>query len=216
MMPQLPANFPLAFYLILCYFLYMTVIRAFIAVDLSAEVLGRLEYLSGQLKAHMPAKAVRWVPAKNIHLTLKFLGDVSVSNLDVLYKILEAEAGKQPEFEVRVAGLGAFPSTHRPRVIWVGVEAPAELSALQRCIEAETSRLGYVGEERDFSPHLTLGRVSRNVTASELRQISEALVGAKAGALGICPIKAVHLYRSELNPQGSIYTRLYSAGLRSN
>lgn len=192
----------------------MTVVRAFIAVDLSAEVLGRLEYLSGQLKGRIPGTAVRWVTVKNIHLTLKFLGDVSISNLDILYKILEVEASKQPEFEIRVAGLGAFPSTNRPRVIWVGVEAPGELSGLQRGIETETSRLGYTGEERGYSPHLTLGRVSRTVTAPELRQISDALVGAKVGLLGLCLIKAVHLYRSELNPQGSIYTKLYSGELR--
>jgi 2'-5' RNA ligase len=194
----------------------MSVVRAFIAVDLSPEVLGRLEYLSGQLKGRMPGSAVRWVPARNIHLTLKFLGDVSVSNLDMLYKVLEVEASKIPEFEIRVAGLGAFPSTNRPRVIWVGIEAPAELSVLQRGIESETSRLGYTGEERGYSPHLTLGRVLRNVTAPELRQVSDALVEAKVGLLGVSLIKGVYLYRSELNPQGSIYTKLYSGELRRN
>ncbi len=195
----------------------MGIIRAFIALDLSPEVLGRLEYLAGQLKGRLSGAQVRWVSVQNIHLTIKFLGDVSVNNLGVLNKIVENEAHQQVEFEIRVAGLGAFPSTNRPRVIWVGVEAPGNLSALQHKIDNETARLGYASEGRDYSPHLTLGRVARNVSDGELRRISEALVSLKASQLGACLIQAVHIYRSDLNPQGSVYTKLFSADLqRSN
>ena len=192
----------------------MGIIRAFIALDLSPEVLGRLEYLAGQLKGRLSGAQVRWVSVQNIHLTIKFLGDVSVNNLGVLNKIVENEAHQQVEFEIRVAGLGAFPSTNRPRVIWVGVEAPGNLSALQRNIDTETAKLGYASEGRDYSPHLTLGRVARNVSDGELRRISEALVSLKASQLGACLIQAVHIYRSDLNPQGSVYTKLFSADLQ--
>jgi len=192
----------------------MGIIRAFIALDLSPEVLGRLEYLAGQLKGRLSGAQVRWVSVQNIHLTIKFLGDVSVNNLGVLNKMVENEANQQVEFEIRVAGLGAFPSTSRPRVIWVGVEAPGNLSALQRNIDTETAKLGYASEGRDYSPHLTLGRVARNVSDGELRRISEALVSLKASQLGACLIQAVHIYRSDLNPQGSVYTKLFSADLQ--
>jgi 2'-5' RNA ligase len=192
----------------------MGVIRAFIALDLEQEVLHRLDTIIRQLKQSLDGVPVRWVQAKNIHLTLKFLGDVSEANLPVLYKILENEAIKHPSFEVFVAELGAFPNLNRPRVIWVGVQAPAELTALQHNIDTETARLGYQSEERGFSPHLTLGRVSRNATPNETHRIGEALQITKVNTLGVTRPQAVHFYRSDLNPDGAIYHCLYSAPLR--
>lgn len=191
----------------------MAVIRAFIAIDLSAEIQVRLDQVTEQLKSRLHNVPVRWVPAKNMHLTLKFLGDVSESNLDVLKKILRVETEKQPSFEFSVGVLGAFPSIHRPRVIWVGIEAPPELNALQQGIDEETSRLGYPREERPFSPHLTLGRVYRNADSGDVRQISEVLGSAKVGFLGATRARAVHLYRSDLRPEGAIYRQLFSAPL---
>lgn len=189
----------------------MSMIRAFIAVDLSTEVLCRLDDVYHQLKQRVPDRTVRWVPVKNIHLTLKFLGDVSESNLGVLYEILRKEAEKQATFDIQVSGLGAFPSTNRPHVLWAGVQAPPDLAALQRAIDLETARIGYTSEDRDFSPHLTLGRVTRNATPEEARRVGGALSNTQTGYLGTCRIKAVNFYRSDLNPQGSIYTRLYTA-----
>jgi 2'-5' RNA ligase len=189
----------------------MGMIRAFIALDLASETLQRLEEVNRQLKQRLPGPAVRWVAVKNIHLTLKFLGDVSEANLPVLYEILRKEADKQTSFEIRVGGLGAFPSVNRPRVIWVGVQAPSELATLQHMLDVETTRVGYASEERDFSPHLTLGRIARNATTDETRQIAGSLNVLKVGDLGASRILAVHFYRSDLTPQGSIYTRLYSA-----
>ena len=133
-------------------------------------MLQQLEEVNRHIKsARLPGAAVRWVAVKKIHLTLKFLGDVSESNLPVLYEILRREAEKQAAFEIQVGGLGAFPSVNSPRVIWIGVEAPAELAALQHGIDVETARVGYAGEERDFSPHLTLGRIAHNASSEERR-----------------------------------------------
>jgi 2'-5' RNA ligase len=190
-------------------------IRSFIAVDLSAEVLGKLDQVYRTLRQRLPARAVRWTPVKNIHLTLKFLGDVSEGNLTALFGVLHSETEKRSAFEIQVGGLGAFPSARRPRVIWVGVQAPPELEAIQHAIDLETARLGYASEERGFSPHLTLGRVSRQATPEEVRKIGEVIAEVQAGDLGACRIDAVHYYRSDLNPQGAIYTRLYTAPLRT-
>ncbi len=191
----------------------MGVIRSFIAVDLSNEVLGRLESVYHQLKQRLPGAPVRWTPVMNIHLTLKFLGDVSEANLRVLYEILKRESAKQAPFEIRVSGIGAFPSLSRPHVIWVGVQASPDLASLQHAIDIETARLGYASDERSFSPHLTLGRVGRSATAEEASQIGKSLSAIQVRDLGISPVQAVHFYRSDLNPQGSVYTRLYSAPL---
>jgi len=191
----------------------MSVIRAFIAIEMSTEIRRRLDQVSDELKQRLKDIPVRWVPVENIHLTLKFLGDVSVANLEVLKKILQSEIAGHHPFEMSVGELGAFPSNRRPRVIWVKVEAPAELEAVQRGIETESTRLGYAREERAFSPHLTLGRVSRNASSRDIRRISEVLDTYKVGFLGAARVQAVHLFRSDLKPGGAVYTCLFTVPL---
>jgi len=161
----------------------------------------------------LPEDAVRWVPADKIHLTLKFLGDVSLVNLDMLKEILLTEVKAHPPFEFSVGGLGAFPNAKSPRVVWVGVQAPPELLILQRAIESTMEKLGYSREERPFSPHLTLGRVSRNTTNPEAHQIGEALQAVKVGFLGLVYAQGVSLFKSDLRPTGSVYTCLLTAPL---
>ena len=191
----------------------MNVIRAFIAINLSDEVHQGLERVLKDVKSRLPGGAVRWVHVENIHLTIKFLGDVSVSSLELLTTMLQTEAARHQQFEFSVGGIGAFPTPRRPRVVWVGIEAPAELSGLQRGVEAEMARLGYAPEERPFSPHLTIGRVTRNADPGELHQLSSVLDTYKVGFLGVTRVQAIHLFRSDLQPGGAVYTRLHSAAL---
>ncbi len=157
---------------------------------------------------------MRWVPIRNIHLTLKFLGDVSVANTNMLAKMIEAATGSHAVFDMSVGGLGAFPSQRRPRVVWVGVEAPKELKAIQRSIDNETARMGYEADTRPYSPHLTLARVARNARAQDVREISNVLEATKIGFLGATRVTQVHLYRSDLQPGGAVYTRVFSASLQ--
>jgi 2'-5' RNA ligase len=194
----------------------MSVIRAFIAIRLSDEILHGLDQTLVELKKRLPKAPVRWVPPQNIHLTIKFLGDVSVASLDLLTQMLQTEASRHTPFEFNVGGLGAFPSARRPRVVWVGVDAPPALGALQRGVEAEMARLGYEPEGRDFSPHLTLGRVNRNAGPGDLRDLAGVLESYRPGALGAVSVQAVRLYRSDLHPTGSVYTELFSANLGAN
>lgn len=189
----------------------MSVIRAFIAVDLPTEIQECLDHIIKTLKGDMGQVPVRWVASQNIHLTLKFLGDVSLNNLEVLQEALQLEAAGQKPMVLSIGGVGAFPKVRSPRVIWVGVEAPQELDLLQRGIDAHTTRIGYAPDRRPFSPHLTLGRVSRNATPQEVRTIGDVLTKQKVGFLGVARIRSVHLYRSDLRPDGAVYTRLYSA-----
>lgn len=197
------------------YILYMEVVRAFIAVDLSPEIEHSLEQVSAQLQQRLRGIPVRWVPPKNMHLTFKFLGDVSISNIDLLKEILQSEAEKHPQFEISVGELGAFPSIHRPRVIWIGVKSPPILGDIQHDIDQRTARLGYAPEERKFTPHLTLGRVVRNASSEDTHKIGEVLSAYAVGFLGAARIAAIHLYRSDLSPQGAQYTRLFSAPLKN-
>ncbi len=149
-----------------------------------------------------------------MHLTLKFVGDVSPSNVDMLTQMISAEAELFGCFELHLNGLGSFPSLKRPRVIYIGIQAPTVLEALHRGIESASRRLGYESEDRGFSPHLTIGRVKQNITATEQQTIRRALEGTKIDSLGTAKIDSVHLYKSDLKPTGSVYTRLYSAPLK--
>ncbi|GAB4577775.1 MAG: RNA 2',3'-cyclic phosphodiesterase [Anaerolineales bacterium] len=189
----------------------MSVFRAFIAVDLSEEVLERLAQVMNGLRQEIGEEAIRWVPVENIHLTLKFLGDVSVANVDRVKEIIRTSAGGCRSFAVSVGGVGAFPSPLRARVVWVGVEGPPELMSLQRVIDVETERLGYTAENREFKPHLTLGRVGRNVGPKDVQKIGQVLKEKKVGFLGVSQVSEVHLFRSDLQPSGAVYTRIYSA-----
>jgi len=187
------------------------VIRAFIAINLSAEIRLGLERVTSQLKQRLVGVPIRWIAANNIHLTLKFLGNVSWANQRLLEEILQAEISAHEAFELSVGGLGAFPTLHLPRVIWVKVTSTPGLIAIQRRIEAETTRLGYNREERLFSPHLTLGRVSRIASPQDLQLISEVIKTSDVGFLGALSVNAVSLYRSELKPGGAVYTELFKA-----
>lgn len=193
----------------------MAVIRAFIAIELSPEIRSRLLQVENQLKEKLPGKPVRWVAVENIHLTLMFLGDVSVSNLELLKDALRAEVEKHTQFELIAGNLGAFPSVNRPRVIWVGVDAPRELRELQADIEARMQHLGYPREERPFSPHLTLGRIARGISLSEISAVRQALQSTTVGILGTQPVQEVCLFKSDLRPTGAVYTRLYAVKLRN-
>jgi len=191
----------------------MEVIRAFIAINLSADVLERIEQVALDLKKRMNSVPIRWVPTENIHLTLKFLGNVSTANLELLKDILGNVASNHHECDISVGGIGVFPKPHNPRVIWVGMEVPQELFNLQREIEIETARLGYSREHRPFSPHLTFGRVSRNASTEDVHIIAEILENYKVGFLGATRVRTVYLFRSDLKPEGAEYTPIHSAAL---
>jgi 2'-5' RNA ligase len=192
----------------------MSLLRAFIAVEIPAEIRQSVYKRTAALRAET-GSLVRWVPLENLHLTLKFLGDVSPSNVDMLSQMIRAEADLFPCFDLPLSGLGSFPNFKRPRVIYIGIQAPAALETLHRGIEAASRRLGYESEERSFSPHLTIGRVKQNVSSSEQQSIRRALEETKIDSLGMARVDSVHLYKSDLRSTGSVYTRLYSAPLKN-
>lgn len=189
----------------------MDAIRTFIAIELPEDVRRRLDTVENDLQARIgSSKAVRWVPAGNMHLTLKFLGEVSTANVQSLARMLRGETARHPRFSLTIGGLGAFPNPRRPRVIWVGAGAPPELSSLQRSIEAETRRLGYPAEDRPFSAHLTLGRIAQNARPDDIAVVARALSEIQVGELGRVEVDRLHLFRSDLHTSGSVYTSLYS------
>lgn len=192
------------------------VLRIFIAVDLSPTLRQQLDQLIRDLKARLGHLPLRWVPPENIHLTLKFLGEVSRKNLRFIENALQAEALIFPPFDFSAGMLGAFPDEHNPRVLWVGVEGPKVLYDLQESLERSLARLGYPLDNHPFRPHLTLARVARTARPEEVRELSLLLrkEKEKVGYLGSSHVDAVHIYRSILRPSGAVYYKLFSAPLR--
>ena len=193
----------------------MVPLRTFIAVDIDSSILEIIHQKIKSLRKAIGSSAVRWVPTSNIHLTLKFLGDVSPDSVDALTRLIHTEADSNQQFDIHIGGLGSFPNSKRPRVLFTGIQAPAELEALQRGVESATAKLGYKSESRAFSPHLTIGRVRDNITSADQQKIRKTLEEIKIDSLGTARVDSVHLYKSELKPTGAIYTKLFSAPLQT-
>ena len=192
----------------------MSLLRAFIAVEIPHTIRQAIHQATSTLRAEL-GTLVRWVSPGNMHLTMKFLGDTSPSQLDLLTQTLLAQADSVPAFDIHVGGLGSFPNLKRARVVWIGVQAPAEMGMLSRGIESACARLGYESEKRGFSPHLTIGRVRQDASPADAQKIRRALEAATIDSLGTARVDSVHLFKSDLKSDGAVYTKIFSARLRA-
>ncbi len=189
--------------------------RSFIAIELPREIQRAIVADTAALQSALPKPLVRWVGENNLHITLKFLGDVSPANLEKLAEALQGETTKHAPFDLSLERIGAFPNSKKARVLWIGIEAPADLGTLQHCVEGVATRLSYPAEERPFSPHLTIGRVNQNASTADLAGIRAALEGCRVGLVGTVRVDAIHIFKSDLLPGGSVYTHLYAMPLQS-
>jgi 2'-5' RNA ligase len=190
-------------------------LRTFIALEIPPEIQNAIASSTTSLRNSLPKPVVRWVAKQNLHVTLKFLGDVSPANLDQLVETLRHESARHAGFSMPVGRLGAFPSSRRARIIWIGLGTSAALDALQRGVEAAAGQLGYAREDRPFSPHLTIGRVGQGISASDNQRIRTVLDATPVDQLGTVDVQAIHIFKSDLQPGEPVYTLLHSLPLRS-
>ena len=186
-------------------------IRSFIAIDLPPVFIEAIGSLQDELK--VGTKGIRWVKSGNIHLTLKFLGDLPEGLLEELGDILASVCRTHAPFGLSMGKSGGFPNLERPRVLWLGLEGELEkLDALMRNIEKGCSSVGLPREKRSFHPHLTLGRVKdwRKAAAT----LADLLGRTKTVSADTFSVNAVHLYRSDLTRDGAVYTKLKSFPLK--
>jgi RNA 2',3'-cyclic 3'-phosphodiesterase len=179
-------------------------IRAFLAIELPDSLRPGLAQVQGELKRS--GAEVRWVPVGNIHLTLKFFGNVPDDEIGSLALAAREAAAAAAPFQLQVTGAGAFPSPKAPRVVWVGLGGGlVPLTQLFYRLEKAFATLGYLPEGRAFNPHLTLGRVKSPVNRDRLAKMLE-----KLPPLNWPPftVKELILFQSVLSPQGSKYTPL--------
>ncbi len=179
--------------------------RCFIAIDLPDEIIRQIGLV---IDAVCPlSKDVKWVPYENIHLTLKFLGDVKDDLLPEIEQRISGVCRLHEPFSITVRGTGAFPNEKKPNVLWIGVDKSDRLKEIYLGIDNSMSEVGFEKESRKLSPHLTIGRVKNN---KNIALVIKGLNEFKDRLFGVAEITEVHLMKSVLHPSGAQYSRISS------
>lgn len=178
-------------------------LRCFIAIEFPDEIKNNIGVYVEKLKATQAD--VKWVQAKNLHLTLKFLGATPEKIIPDISKRLSEVAGLHHGFNIRIFGAGVFPNIKQPRVIWLGIKDAEEMIKLQKDVDEAMKEFGYEIDDREFNPHLTIGRVrspkNKDVLVKELAT-------RKDMDFGKIEVKNITLMKSELKPGGAEYFRV--------
>jgi len=185
-------------------------IRSFVAVEFPSSIQDAIISQTTNLRKLYPNHIIRWVKPGNIHLTLKFLGDITQSNLEFIARSLAHEAKKVKPFSISFTNLGIFPNPKKPKIIWIGVNSPSILGEFQSKIEALTSRHGIPIEQRRFSPHITLGRISDSNSLDTIENLIIEISSINVSTLDTVNISAIKIFKSDLKPDGPIYTAIYN------
>jgi RNA 2',3'-cyclic 3'-phosphodiesterase len=180
--------------------------RCFIAIDLPQNVRAALTEQQTAFRAALARHGadVRWTRPEGIHLTLKFLGEVSELLVGQVTESLSALDGLE-KFPVEIKGFGFFPGARHPKVFWAGVEAPPALAELAARVEAAMESLGFPPEHRAFAPHLTLARFKSPRPQPELEKLAEQ---RGASSLGRFEVSEFFLFESKLSPHGAEYRKV--------
>ena len=177
--------------------------RLFIAIELPADVRQKITRHIDRLRNELPDVRASWIRENNLHLTLKFFGDVPVERVEAVSVALKRAANKIHSFEIQIDGCGAFPPQGRPNVLWTGINDPSgSLQRLNGALEDECANAGFQRDQRPFHPHLTIARIRNPQNARQLAALHQETAFNSL----LVKVSDVCLIRSELNPEGSRYT----------
>jgi len=187
--------------------------RAFIAIELPKEIKDYLSRIQVQLKT--AGADVKWVEPKNIHLTLKFLGEIDDKKKDGVIKIIEDIAKSNNPFSARICCVGAFPKISFPRVLWVGIqEGDKETKEIARELEEKVNKLSIPREDRPFSSHITIGRIKSTLNREKLVRELETIAANFSKEGLIFSVTKITFFKSTLTPGGPIYEALKEVELK--
>lgn len=186
-------------------------LRTFLAIDLPSSLQSAVGQNMRSVKRELPG--LSWSKPENLHINLKFFGGTAESQVDQIRQAVEPAISHVSPFDLELKGFGAFPDDRAPRVLWVGLGGALDsLVTLAECIGRAVVPLGFPQEERLFRPHLTVARVKKDHRA----------VGRALGGLGVftddflcgpLSVERVALFKSELQPSGAVYTKLWDVSL---
>lgn len=185
-------------------------IRTFIAIELPDYVTHTISTVQKHLKSEK--MRIKWVIPENIHLTLRFLGDILLDDLDAVAIALEKSVEHIPRFSLYAGGIGAFPGLARPRVIWVGIGGDMDpLRNLYDNLCRNLKTAGIPKEKRKFKGHLTIGRVKGRIDPIKMVEAVREIMEFKTE---LFPVRQVVLFRSDLKPTGAVYRKLFTAEIK--
>lgn len=180
----------------------MSQVRAFLAIDLDDDLKPKINKVIRQFKP-IDAK-IKYVELLNIHLTLKFFGEIDTDGLEVLENAIENVVSEFEPFNIKIGGCGAFPNTNRIRVIWIGIEDDALIRKLHDRLDKEFVKLG-LDKDRKFSTHITIGRMKSPKNKDKVKATIEECKDVEIGEM---TVDRIALKKSTLTPQGPIYEDL--------
>jgi 2'-5' RNA ligase len=188
----------------------MPLVRVFVAVSISEEARAAIASMMKELKRL--GERIRWIPPENLHLTLKFVGEVDSQRVPEFESALDRSIDGFSQFQYSLEAKGCFPNWNQPRILWVGVKDTEDrLVGIHREIDRNFQTLEIPNENRRFKPHLTIARLKQGakpeaaLSAFQRFQLGEYRVD----------VREVHLMRSDLGPSGAQYSILHSASLHS-
>ena len=186
--------------------------RTFIAIELPEQIRTILSNIQDELR--QTQADVKWVKPENIHLTLKFLGDIEQILVKKIHSQLDEIAQRYTCFSLYLSGLGVFPKPQYPRVIWIGVTHDQPVLEIAKDLEKEMIKIGLPAESRPFSTHITLGRVRSGLNRKALVEKLEFLNKNLTLPQPEFRVLGLTLFKSTLTPQGPIYETLFSCPLK--
>ena len=185
-------------------------IRAFIAITLPAALQQEIERVQDDMRRQMPGW--RWVKPANVHLTLKFLGEMPLDRVESIVRAMERGVAGQKIFPLYARSLGCFPDLTRPRILWMGLDDPHQaLGPLHARLEAALAEQGCPPEKRPFRPHLTIARAQANGDRGRLGMLLRTYHAEQFGAISVA---CMRLVQSQLHRDGAVYTNLQSVAFR--
>jgi 2'-5' RNA ligase len=189
-------------------------IRAFLAIPLAPTVIEAIRKMQEVLQRKLPSDYVRWVRPDQLHLTLRFFGNVAIEDMASIEAATKQACVGIGQFQLSTEGAGFFPNRRAPRIVWVGITGEVkQLKRLHEAIQEYTQHWGQPPEHREFQPHLTIGRIKHTNTGAceSLANSAEAWTGGS----GDWQVDRLELIRSILSPNGSTYSRLAIVRLQS-
>jgi 2'-5' RNA ligase len=186
-------------------------IRVFIAIIPSLALQQAFAEVRTVFQRQADSAHLRWVKPEHVHLTLKFLGNVLPEKIAPVRQAMDRAVVGHAAFTLLARGLGCFPNRSRPRVLWMGLEPHPTLTQLQQRLEAELAPLRFAPEDRPFRPHLTLARMPQGLSPTQLGSLLQTY---HTHGFGEVAVEQLHLFQSQLQREGAVYTMLHSVMLQ--